>query len=42
MTIKYTNSFHSKTLHNVHKLGFFGTKIYHLATLIQINLFILR
>jgi hypothetical protein len=32
MTIKYTNIFHFKTLQNIHKLGFFGLKIYHLAT----------
>jgi hypothetical protein len=33
MAIKYTNIFHSKVLKNTPKLGFFGLKIYHLATL---------
>jgi hypothetical protein len=33
MVIKYTNIFHCKTLQNLPKLGFFGLKICHLATL---------
>jgi hypothetical protein len=33
MVIKYTNVFHSKALQNLPKLGFFGLKINHLATL---------
>jgi hypothetical protein len=33
MTIKYTNLFDSKALQNLPKFGFFGLKIYHLATL---------
>jgi hypothetical protein len=32
--VKYTKIFHSKTLLNIPKLGFFGLKINHLATLI--------
>jgi hypothetical protein len=35
MAIKYTNLFNSKALRNLPKLGFFGMKIYHLATLGQ-------
>jgi hypothetical protein len=35
MTINYTNIFHSEALQNVPKLGFFGLKIYHLATLLS-------
>jgi hypothetical protein len=34
MSIKYINTFHCKTLQNLPKLGFFGLKIYHLATLV--------
>jgi hypothetical protein len=34
MAIKFTNSFYCKTLQNFPKLGFFGLKIYHLATLV--------
>jgi hypothetical protein len=30
---KYIDIFHCKTLQNLPKLGFFGLKIYHLATL---------
>jgi hypothetical protein len=30
---KYTNIFHSNALQNIPNLGFFGMKIYHLATL---------
>jgi hypothetical protein len=32
---EYTNLFHSKALQNLPKLGFFGLKINHLATLQQ-------
>jgi hypothetical protein len=35
MTIKYTNIFHCKALQNLPKLGFFGLKIHHLATLFE-------
>jgi hypothetical protein len=34
MVIKYTNILHSKALKKASKLGFFGLKIVHLATLI--------
>jgi hypothetical protein len=37
MIIKYTNIFHSKALQNIPKLGFFGMKIYHLATLTNVG-----
>jgi hypothetical protein len=37
MTIKYTNIFHNKDHQNFPKLGFFGVKIYHLATLLAIG-----
>jgi hypothetical protein len=33
IAIKYTNTFHSKALKNIPKFGFFGMKIYPLATL---------
>jgi hypothetical protein len=33
MAIKYTNIFYSKTRQDLPKFGFFGLKIYHLATL---------
>jgi hypothetical protein len=33
MAIKFTNTFHCMTLENFPKFGFFGLKIYHLATL---------
>jgi hypothetical protein len=33
MAIEYTNLLQSKALQNLSKLGFFGLKIYHLATL---------
>jgi hypothetical protein len=33
MAIKYTNIFRYKTLQNLPQKGFFGLKIYHLATL---------
>jgi hypothetical protein len=32
--IRYTNIFHCKKLQNLHILGIFGLKIYHLATLL--------
>jgi hypothetical protein len=35
MAIKYTNIVHYKTVENLPKLGFFGLKIYHLATLLS-------
>jgi hypothetical protein len=35
MTIKYTNIFQPKALQNLLKLGFFGLKIKHLATLFE-------
>jgi hypothetical protein len=41
MAVTYTkwpkniNIFHCKTLQNLPKFGFFGLKIYHLATLAQ-------
>jgi hypothetical protein len=35
MALKYTAIVHYKTLENLPKLGFFGLKIYHLATLHQ-------
>jgi hypothetical protein len=35
--VEYTNTFYSKALQNVPKLGFFGLKINHLATLVHIN-----
>jgi hypothetical protein len=38
VTIKYTNILHSKVLQYVPKFGFFGSKIYHLATLLQAQL----
>jgi hypothetical protein len=34
MAQEYTNLFNSKALKNFPKLGFFGLKIYHLATLL--------
>jgi hypothetical protein len=33
MVIKYTNIFHSKVVQNLPKIGIFGLKINHLATL---------
>jgi hypothetical protein len=33
MIIKFTNNFYFKALQNLPKLGFFGMKTYHLATL---------
>jgi hypothetical protein len=33
MSITYTNIYNYKTIQNLPKLGFFGLKIYHLATL---------
>jgi hypothetical protein len=38
MTVKYTNIVHYKTLENLPKLAFFGSKINHLATLVR-NIF---
>jgi hypothetical protein len=35
MATKHTNIFHFKTLQNLPKFGFFGLKIYHLATLLD-------
>jgi hypothetical protein len=37
MGIKYTKIVHSKTLQNLSKLGFFGLKTNHLATLVFIQ-----
>jgi hypothetical protein len=35
MVIKYTKIFHCKTLQNLPKIGGFGSKTDHLATLIK-------
>jgi hypothetical protein len=35
MAIDYPKVFHSKALQNFPKLGFFGLKMYHLATLLK-------
>jgi hypothetical protein len=35
MAVKYTSIFPSNGLHNIAKLGFFGLKINHLATLFE-------
>jgi hypothetical protein len=37
MTTENTNLFNLKAIQNLPKLGFFGLKIYHLATLIFIH-----
>jgi hypothetical protein len=34
MAIKYANIFHCQALHNLPKIGIFGLKICHLATLV--------
>jgi hypothetical protein len=39
MAEKYTNIFHCKALQNLTTLGFFGSKMYHLATLLAIHIF---
>jgi hypothetical protein len=38
MTIKHNNIFNSKALQYLPTLGFFGMKIYHLATLVMITI----
>jgi hypothetical protein len=38
MAKEYTNPFYSKALKNLPKLGFFGLKINHLATLVKTGL----
>jgi hypothetical protein len=38
MVLKYTNIFHCKTLQNVPKIGIFGLKTWHLATLLTPSL----
>jgi hypothetical protein len=37
MTVKYTSIFYSKALQNLPKLGFFCLKIFHLATLVEME-----
>jgi hypothetical protein len=41
MAIKYTNIFRRKTLQKIAKICIFGLKIYHLATLMEINIWLL-
>jgi hypothetical protein len=37
MATKYTNIFHCQTLQNLPKIGIFGLKINHVATLVNSN-----